>query len=158
MSGHCNDHTFSAVTTVYAKPIFATDNTYPEQLPLEALYDHEDYVDLISAQEFGIESLFSHKTLLCLLIAKRTDALDEMETLILQQTTPSNVIATAQLQENRIVVSIGGQNLSLPNAENSSDLHSALIENAAPKAAWLAALGVWCTNYRVVLCADESLS
>ena len=158
MSGHCNDHTFSAVTTVYAKPIFATDNTYPEQLPLEALYDHEDYVDLISAHEFGIESLFSSKTLLCLVIAKRTEALDEMENLILRQTTPCNVIATAQLQENRIVVSIGAQNLSLPNAESASDLHRALLESVAPKVAWLAALGVWCTSYRIVLCADESLS
>ncbi len=157
MSGHCSDHTFSAVTTVYAKPIFATDNTYPEQLPLEALYDHIDYVDLISAQEFGIESLFSSGTLLCLVIAKKIDALNEMENLILHQVTPCNAIATAQFQEKRIAVSIGGHDFFLPNAENASDLHSALIESAAPKAGWLAALSAWCTGYRVVLCGTEIL-
>ena len=47
----------NSLRMVFAKPIFAKKALSPEQLPLEAIYSHPDYVDLISAQEFNIEHL-----------------------------------------------------------------------------------------------------
>lgn len=155
MSEHCSDHTLSAVTTVYAKPIFALGNTDLENLPLEALYDHEDYVDLISAQEFGLEALFPAKTLLCVAIAKRTDALDEMEAIVTGSATQALVIGSAQAQDDRICVSINGIDFSVPNEEDAVALYQAL--KAVPKAAWLAVLGAWCTGYRVVLYGTQEM-
>lgn len=157
MGGHCSDHTLPTVTTVYAKPIFAAGNTYPEQLPLEALYSHRDYVDLISAQEFGLEALFPGQTLLCVAVAARAEALDEMEALILDFVTPCRPIAVAQAQDDHICVNISGHDFAFSNKDAASDLRNALLESNAPKPAWLAVLVAWCTDYRVVLYGTEGL-
>ncbi len=155
MGEHCSNHTVPAIPTVYAKPIFALGNTALDQLPLEALYNHRDYVDLISAQEFGIEALFPTQTLLCLAIALRPDALDEMETIITGHSSVGKSIAVAQMQDDRITVSIHGCDVSVPNEEDAAHLHHALQN--IPKAAWLAVMGAWCTGYRVVLWGTEEL-
>lgn len=152
MGEHCSDHTLPAVTTVYAKAIFAVEDT---QLPLEALYNHRDYIDLLSAQEFGMEALFPARTLQCVAIATRPDALDEMEDLITGRRTQSKVIASAQAKGECISVSIKGCEYSVPNEEDAENFCRALQE--VPNAARLAVLAAWCTGYRVVLYGTEEL-
>ena len=155
MGERCSDHTVSDVRTVYAKAIFAVGNTDLEQLPLEAIYNHEDYVDLISAQEFGIEALLPQRTLLCVAIALRKDALDDMERLITGASSKSKAIASAQVHDDQICAQIHSQEFLVPNDDSPTALCAAL--QTVPSAAWLAALGAWCTGYRVVLCGSKEM-
>lgn len=40
---------------VYAAPVFVPVTMDTDDLPLQELYDHPDFVDIISAREFGLE-------------------------------------------------------------------------------------------------------
>ena len=65
--------------TVYAKPVFAQEALTPEQLPLEEIYNHPDFVDLICAQEFGLEYSAEAGVLVCIAVTATAEALDEIE-------------------------------------------------------------------------------
>ena len=149
MGEHCSDHTAAAVRTVYAKAVFSADRASP--LPLEAIFDHEDCVELIGPQEFGMEALLPDKTLLCLCLTKHPTALDELEALITGHSTACKPLASALAQGESIAVSIGGKLLTLPNGDSLPD------QENLPVAARLAVLGAWCTGYRVVLYGSEDL-
>lgn len=41
--------------TVFAAPAYVPVTMSDDDLPLQRLYDHPDFIDLISAQEFGLE-------------------------------------------------------------------------------------------------------
>lgn len=52
-------------TTVYAAPVFVPVTMDTNSLPLQKLYDHPDFVDLISAREFGLEQTTHDRLPLC---------------------------------------------------------------------------------------------
>lgn len=138
-------HHRQAVRTVFAKPVFVAANTAHEQLPLTDLYDHIDYIDLISAQEFGLEGLFPGRFLLCVLVAQTVDALGEMEKLILGASTPSIPSVLAESDGGKITV--GGRFVS--SSEKAQDLLHELSDASAEEV--IAALTQWCVGYRVQL-------
>lgn len=138
-----------AVRTVFAKPVFTVANTAHEQLPLTDLYDHIDYIDLISAQEFGLEGIFPGRFLLCILVAQTVEALGEMEKLILGVSTPSIPSVSAESDGERIAV--GGR--SVPLSEKAQDLLRELSDASAEEV--IAALTQWCVGYRVQLFLSE---
>lgn len=132
-----------AVRTVFAKPVFTVKNTAHEQLPLTDLYDHIDYIDLISAQEFGLEGLFPDRFLLCVLVAQTVGALEEMEKMILGSSTPSipSVLATSDGE----TITVGGRSVS--SSEKAQDLLHELSAASAEEV--IAALTQWCVGYTV---------
>lgn len=52
-------------TTVYAAPVFVPGTMDTNSLPLQKMYDHPDFVDLISAREFGLEQTTHDRLPLC---------------------------------------------------------------------------------------------
>ena len=148
MGAHCNDHTLSAVRTVYAKAIFGTGVT---TLPLEALFDHEDCIEILSPDDLAMQN----STLLCVAIAKRPDALEDMEALITGHRTEGKALASAQVQDGQIAVLVNGKTRFVPNEDTAVLMQQTM--KSMPLATRFAVLGAWCTGYRVVLYGSEEL-
>lgn len=126
--------------TVFAKAVFAHGNTAQEQLPLTRLYDHIDFIDVISAQEFGLDGIVEGKFLLCILVAQTVSALNEMEELILGVSHKVGVSTIADSEGG--VLRVGGKTAPV------SDEVAPSLQNASP-AEVLAALTHWCVGYAV---------
>lgn len=135
--------------TVFAKPVFAVSNTAQEQLPLAELYDHIDYIDLISAQEFGLEGIFQGRFLLCILVAQTVSALGEMEAMIHGVSTPS--VPSVRADSDGVKLLVGERAVSLTDC--AQDFLRSL--SAASPAEVIAALTHWCVGYPVQLCLPE---
>lgn len=132
-----------AVRTVFAKPVFAAANTAHEQLPLTDMYEHIDYIDLINAQEFGMEGLFPGKFLLCVLVAQSVGALEEMEKMILGTSTPS--IPSVLAASDGETITVGGRSVLL--SEEAQSLLRELSDASAEEV--VATLTQWCVGYAV---------
>ena len=79
--------------TVCAAPVFVPVTMSTDDLPLREMYDHPDFIDLISAQEFGLEQTTHEKLLLCIVAAATPDALHALIEMIVpaQPLTPRAV-------------------------------------------------------------------
>lgn len=131
---------------VYAAPVFVPVTMDTDDLPLQELYDHPDFIDLISAQEFGLEQTGHGKLLLCVVVAAAPGALRELMGMITSDVT---LLPCAQCREcdNSLRLSIGDAQFSVPMYEQAGTFLSAMLEAALPLEAMLTALTTWCTGY-----------
>lgn len=149
--GACKDR------TVYAKPVFASGNTAQEQIPLADIYDHPDYIDIISAQEFELEGLFPRRFLLCILVAQTPEALDDMEQMILGCHFDKELAACAKQEEHTLVCRDGGCEYTAVLTDSISALLHDLAKQKASMAACLAAATEWCVGYPLQLFLPREL-
>ena len=54
---------------IYAAPVFVPVTMDTDDLPLQELYEHPDFVDIISAREFGLEQTAHDRLLLCVVVS-----------------------------------------------------------------------------------------
>lgn len=132
--------------TVFAAPVFVPATMSADDLPLQELYDHPDFIDLISAQEFGLEQTGHGKLLLCVVVAAAPGALRELLGMIVSDVTLS---PCAQCQEcdDSLYLSMGDAQFLVPMYEQAGTFLSAMREAALPLETMLAALTTWCTGY-----------
>ena len=132
--------------TVFAAPLFVPATMSADDLPLQELYDHPDFIDLISAQEFGLEQTGHGKLLLCIVAAAAPDALRELLGMIVSDVT---LLPCVQCQErgDALHLSMGDAQFSVPIYEQAGPFLSFILEAALPLEAMLAALTTWCTGY-----------
>lgn len=135
--------------TVYACPVFAAGNAAQETLPLVELYDHPDFIDVISAVEFGLEQLFPDRTLLCILVSQALPSLDEMEQIMIGTASEKKFCVGVQPSENTLTLTEKGKSYTLPQTDRASQLLSELSETDASAAACLAAVAQWCVGYKL---------
>lgn len=133
---------------VYAAPVFVPVTMSTNDLPLEKLYEHPDFIDLISAQEFGLEQTDHGMLLLCIVVAAAPDALPELAGLIapVSQLIPCCACSEA---EDTLTVRMGEAEYSVPSADQTDFFLAAL--RSLPLYAALAALCTWCTGYACTL-------
>lgn len=132
--------------TVFAAPVFVPATMSADDLPLQELYDHPDFVDLISAQEFGLEQTGHGKLLLCVVVAAAPDALQELLGMIVSDVT---LLPCAQCREcgDSLRLSMRDAQFSVPMYEQAGAFLSSMREAALPLETMLAALTTWCTGY-----------
>lgn len=143
--------------TVYAKPVFTSANTVQEQIPLADIYDHPDYIDIISAQEFELEGLLQGRFLLCILVAQTPEALDDMEQMILGCHFGKELAACAMQGEHTLACRDGGCEYTAVLTNSVSALLHDLAEQNASAAACLAAVTEWCVGYPLQLFLPKEL-
>lgn len=141
----------NSLRMVFAKPIFAKKALSPEQLPLEAIYNHPDYVDLISAQEFNIEHLTGNGILICILVTATEAALDEIERMICGSVCGKRVSAVSRLDEKEIHVQMGEKTFTFQCDDSLSADGACFAKEEIPAAAAVAALTQWCVEHPVQL-------
>lgn len=142
---------------VCARPVFVTENTAQEQIPVAALYEHPDFVDIISAHEFGLDHLFADRFLLCVLVAQLPQALEEMETMIRGSAAVCKPCASAWAAEELLHLQRGDAELTVPLTDSAAALLGALAEKHASPVDVLAAVTQWCVGYPVTLLLPEAL-
>ena len=132
--------------TVFAAQAYVPVTISDDDLSLQRLYDHPDFIDLISAQEFGLEQTGHGKLLLCVVVAAAPGALRELMGMITSDVT---LLPCAQCREcdNSLRLSIGDAQFSVPMYEQAGTFLSAMLEAALPLEAMLTALTTWCTGY-----------
>ena len=67
---------------VYAAPVFVPVTMDIDDLTLQELYDHPDFVDIISAREFGMEQTAHDRLLLCMVVSAAEESLRELTELV----------------------------------------------------------------------------
>ena len=132
--------------TVFAAPVFVPATMSADDLPLQELYDHPDFIDLISAQEFGLEQTGHGKLLLCVVVAAAPGALRELLGMIVPDVT---LLPCAQCQQydDSLRLSMGNAQFSVFMHKQAGTFLSSMLEAALPLEAMLAALTTWCTGY-----------
>lgn len=135
--------------TVYAKPVFAQEALTPEQLPLEEIYNHPDFVDLICAQEFGLEYSTEAGVLVCIAVTATAEALDEIERMICGCVCGKRRTAVCQADGNEIQVQIGRETFYFKCGRSFFADRDRFKKSKAPAAAVVAALAQWCVEYPV---------
>lgn len=142
---------------VYAGAVFSPGNTAQEQLPLTELYEHPDHIDLISAQEFGLEGLFPGRFLLCLPVSQTPEALDEMEALIVGTHAEKVLCAEAWQEGSELCLRDAAGTLRLALSDSAGELLGALARLGAGREACLAAVCQWCVGYPLRLYLPKEL-
>ena len=136
--------------TICAAPVFVPATMSTDDLPLERLYNHPDFIDLISAQEFGLEQTLHEALLLCILAAATPDALHEL----LEMIVPAAALTpAASCTETKTGLEIRTEraHFTVPAAEQAGRLLAAIQNACLPLPASLAALTTWCTGYGCTL-------
>lgn len=139
--------------TVYAAPVFVPVTMSTDELPLEKLYGHPDFVDLISAQEFGLEQTEHGMLLLCIVVAAAPDALPELAGLI----APVGRLApccTCEEADGTLTVRMEEAEYRVASAGRTDSFSAAL--RPLPLYAALAALSTWCTGYACTVYREET--
>ena len=136
--------------TICAAPVFVPASMTANDLPLERLYDHPDFVDLISAQEFGLEQTAHDKLLLCIVAAAAPAALRELRCMIVPA-APIAPCASCTEAENGLRVRTEGSVFHVPMEEQAGAFMAAVYKEKLPLPALLAALTTWCTGYGCTL-------
>ena len=136
--------------TVCAAPVFVPATMSADDLPLEALYDHPDFIDLISAQEFGLEQTAHENLLLCILAAATPASLRELLAMIVPA-APLTPAAGCAEAENGLAVRMEHTRFTVPAEEQPGAFLDAMRRQQLPLPAMLAALTTWCTGYGCTL-------
>ncbi len=142
--------------TVCAAPVFVPVTMDTDALPLAALYNHPDFIDLISAQEFGLEQTKNDRLLLCVVVAAAREALEQLTALIVPPPalTPR---AVCREQDGVLQVEADHTPYALPAAEQAGALLAAMQQQAVSLPGVLAALTTWCTGYGCTLYGEADL-
>lgn len=134
--------------TVYAVPVFVPVTISVDDLPLRELYNHPDFIDIISTQEFGIEYTSHEKLLLCVIAAAAPESLHEMAEMI---TPTGRLVPCASCSERNGTLNISAMNSRFSiSVEESSEAFSAAVQGQQLPVV-LAALTSWCTGYACTL-------
>lgn len=136
--------------TICAAPVFVPISMTADDLPLERLYDHPDFIDLISAQEFGIEQAAHDRLLLCIVAAAAPAALRELLAMIVPA-APITPCASCTETENGLNVRAEDFMFHVPAEEQASAFMAAAYREKLPLPGLLAALTTWCTGYGCTL-------
>ena len=136
--------------TICAAPVFVPASMTADDLPLERLYDHPDFVDLISAQEFGLERTGQDKLLLCIVAAAGPASLRELLSMIVP-TAQLSPCASCTEAENGLSVRMEDAVFCVPAEEQAGAFLAAAYRKKLPLPALLAALTTWCTGYGCTL-------
>lgn len=136
--------------TVCAAPVFVPVSMTADELPLQQLYDHPDFIDLISAQEFGLEQTTHEKLLLCVVAAATPEALRELLSMV-TATGMLTAVADCTETENSLNVRIKDAMFHVPAAEQAGAFMAAAYREKLPLPGLLAALTTWCTGYGCTL-------
>ena len=136
--------------TVCAAPVFVPVTMDTDSLPLQELYDHSDFVDLISAREFGLEQTTHDRLLLCVAVSAAEGSLGELAGLI-APVGPLTPRALCREQDGVLRVEADHTPYALPAAEQAGALLAAMQQQAVPLHGVLAALTTWCTGYGCTL-------
>lgn len=155
---HCAS-TFAAddcpSAVVYAAPVFVPVTMDIDDLTLQELYDHPDFVDIISAREFGMEQTAHDRLLFCMVVSAAEESLRELTELIapVGMLTP---YASCSEENGVLIVRMENRQFCVP-AEDGTDVFLAAMQaRALPLPAVLAALTVWCTGYGCTLCWEAA--
>ena len=124
-----------------------------DDLPLQELYDHPDFVDIISAREFGLEQTAHDRLLLCVVVSAAESSLRELAGLIAPVGTLTPCAACTE-EGGTLSVRAEGRHSHMPAEENVGAFLSAM--QALPLPAVLAALTTWCTGYGCTLCWEAA--
>ena len=135
---------------ICAAPVFVPASMTADDLPLEMLYDHPNFIDLISAQEFGLEQTAHDKLLLCVVAAATPEALRELLAMIVP-TSALAPCASCTEAENGLHIRMEGSVLHAPAEEQAGAFTAAAYREQLPLPAMLAALTTWCTGYGCTL-------
>ena len=138
---------------VYAAPVFVPVTMSTNELPLEKLYEHPDFVDLISAQEFGLEQTDHGMLLLCIVVAAAPDALPELRGLIAPACRLAPCCACVEAN-GTLTVRMGEAEYCVASDDRTDSFSAAL--RALPLYAALAALSTWCTGYACTVYREEA--
>lgn len=136
--------------TVCAAPIFVPVTMSTDDLPLREIYDHPDFIDLISAQEFGLEQTAHEKLLLCIVAAATPDALHALTEMIVPA-QPLIPRAVCEGYSSTLHICSDGARYDIPAEEQSGAFLAAMQDQQLPLPAVLAALTTWCTGYQATL-------
>ena len=138
---------------VYAAPVFVPVTMDTDDLPLQELYDHPDFVDIISAREFGLEQTAHDRLLLCVVVSAAESSLRELAGMIapVGALTPCAVCTE---EGGTLTVRAEGGQCRVPAEENAGVFLTAM--QALPLPAVLAALTTWCTGYGCTLCWEAA--
>lgn len=142
-------------TTVYAAPVFVPVTMNTDDLPLQELYDHPDLVDIISAQEFGLEQTAHDRLLLCVVVSAAESSLRELEELIAPIGALTPCVACIE-EDGMLTVRTEGRQFRVPAEENTGAFLATMQAQALPLPAVLAALTTWCTGYGCTLCWEAA--
>ena len=137
--------------TVFAAPAYVPVTMSDDDLPLQRLYDHPDFVDIISAREFGLEQTAHDRLLLCVVVSAAESSLRELAELIapIEALTPC---AACTEEGGMLTVRVEGRQFRVAAEENAGAFLAAMQAQALPLPAVLAALTTWCTGYGCTLC------
>ena len=136
--------------TVCAAPVFVPVTMSTDDLPLREMYDHPDFIDLISAQEFGLEQTAHEKLLLCIVAAATPDALHALTEMIVPA-QPLIPRAVCEGYSSTLHICSDGARYDIPAEEQSGAFLAAMQDQQLPLPAVLAALTTWCTGYQATL-------
>lgn len=151
---HCAS-TFAAddcpSAVVYAAPVFVPVTMDIDDLTLQELYDHPDFVDIISAREFGLEQTTHERLLLCVVVSTAEKSLWELTELIapVGMLTP---YASCSEENGVLTVRMENRQFCVPAEEETGAFLAAMQARALPLPTVLAALTTWCTGYGCTLC------
>lgn len=136
---------------IYAAPVFVPVTMDTDDLPLQELYDHPDFVDIISAREFGLEQTAHDRLLLCVVVSAAESSLRELAELIapIEALTPC---AACTEEGGMLTVRVEGRQFRVAAEENAGAFLAAMQAQALPLPTVLAALTTWCTGYGCTLC------
>ena len=145
-------HTYSETgrppRVICAAPILVPKELNADELPLRGLYDHPDFVDLISAKDFGLEQTVENKRLLGILAATVPDGLKELTAMI---TDPIKLTDPISCHETNGIfcIRIGDRQYNVPVPDPNDAFLTTGQQRELPFAAVLAALSAWCSGYAV---------
>ena len=138
---------------VYAAPVFVPVTMDTDDLPLQELYDHPDFVDIISAREFGLEQTAHDRLLLCVVVSAAESSLRELAELIAPVGALTPCAACTE-ESGMLTVRAEERQLRVPAEENAGAFLTAM--QTLPLPAVLAALTTWCTGYGCTLCREAA--
>ena len=138
---------------VYAAPVFVPVTINTDDLPLQELYDHPDFVDIISAREFGLEQTGHDRLLLCVAVSAAEGTLRELAELIAPVGELVPCAACAE-EGGVLTVQTEGRQFRVPAEESAGAFLIAM--QGLPLPAVLAALTTWCTGYGCTLCWEAA--
>lgn len=137
---------------ICAAPIFMPTAVVPGNLPLQDLYNHPDFVDLINAQEFGLEyTAYNGGTLLCIVAATTFEGLTELIDMIEKTAGIYTLLASCKKTDGNLCVQLEDGYYTVPAELEASNFLVSAQEKHFPLPALLAALTVWCTGYETIL-------
>lgn len=141
---------------ICAAPVLVPDEPGADELPLRELYDHPDFIDLISTKDFGLEQTIQGKKLLGVLVATVPEGLEELLSMITVSEKLSNPVSCHET-EGIFCIRIGDDQYNVSASHCEDTFLTQEQQKELPSAAVLAALSAWCTGYAVTFYSGDMI-